>query len=62
MIKIPNISPASKFTQQKATTIRVKDEIKYLYIKTTIKPTTLTTTLNMSHFMEQRMALYPKHN
>ena len=33
MIKIPKVSPASKFTQQKASTIRIKVEIKYLYIK-----------------------------
>jgi hypothetical protein len=32
-IKIPNTSPASKFTQYKASITRVKDEIKYLYIK-----------------------------
>jgi hypothetical protein len=30
---IPNIFPASKFTQQKATTLKLKDEIKFLYIK-----------------------------
>ena len=33
MIKIPNISPTSKFTQQKASTIRIKDEISYLCTK-----------------------------
>ena len=37
MTKIPNVSPASKFTQQKASSIRIKVEIKYLYIKKTIK-------------------------
>ena len=33
MIKIPNNSPASKFTQHQASTLRIKDEIKYLYTK-----------------------------
>jgi len=32
-ITIPNTSPAHKFTQQKVTTIRIKDEIKYLHSK-----------------------------
>jgi len=32
-IKIPNISPAFKFTQQKAVSVTIKDEIKYLYTK-----------------------------
>ena len=32
-IKIPNTSPATKFTQQKVTNIRIKDEIKYLHSK-----------------------------
>jgi hypothetical protein len=32
-IKIPNTSPAHKYTQQKAATMRIKDEIKYLYSK-----------------------------
>jgi hypothetical protein len=32
-INIPNTSPASKFTQHKASIWRLQDEIKYLYIK-----------------------------
>ena len=32
-VAIPNTSPAHKFTQQKVTTIRIKDEIKFLYSK-----------------------------
>ena len=32
-INIPNISPASKFMQHKAYILRLKYEIKYLYIK-----------------------------
>ena len=45
-IKIPNTSPASKFTQHKTSITSIKDEIKYLYIlkkkatqQTTFKPT-----------------------
>ena len=33
IIKITNTSPPAKFTQQKASIIRIKDEIKYLYTK-----------------------------
>jgi hypothetical protein len=33
MIKIPSTYPASKFTQQKASTLRTKDEIKCLCTK-----------------------------
>jgi hypothetical protein len=33
MIHIPNNSPASKFTQHKTSTLRIKDKIKYLYTK-----------------------------
>jgi len=32
-VNIPNTSPASKFTQHKASTLRLKDETKYLRIK-----------------------------
>jgi len=32
-IRIPNTSPAHKYTQQKISTIRIKDEIKYLHTK-----------------------------
>jgi len=32
-IKIPNTSPAHKHTQQKASKLRIKDEIKYLHCK-----------------------------
>jgi hypothetical protein len=32
-ITIPNTSPAHKFTKQKDTTIRIKDEIKFLHFK-----------------------------
>jgi len=32
-IKIPNTSPAHKHAQQKATTLRIKDKINYLYSK-----------------------------
>jgi len=32
-IKIPNTSPAHKYTQRKIPTIRVKDEIRYLHAK-----------------------------
>jgi len=32
-IKIPNTSPAARFTQRKTRNLRMKDEIKYLYIK-----------------------------
>jgi len=32
-IKIPNTSPAARFTQRKTHNPRIKDEIKYLYIK-----------------------------
>ena len=32
-ITIPNTSPAHKFTQQKISTIRIKDEIKFLHTK-----------------------------
>jgi len=32
-IKIPYTSPASTVTKKKAQTIRVKEEIKYLYMK-----------------------------
>jgi len=45
MIKIPYTAPAS--------TIRIKDEIKYLYTKkTTIEQTALTITHNFGQFME----------
>jgi hypothetical protein len=62
VIKIPNTSPASKFTQQITSIIRIKDEKKYLCIKKKNKRTALTTMLNFSHFIEQLIALYPKHN
>lgn len=32
-IKIPNSSPAAKFTQRIAQTLRINDELKYLYMK-----------------------------
>ena len=32
-LKFPNTSPASKFTQRKATHMRIKDEIKFLHAK-----------------------------
>jgi len=32
-IKIPNTSPASRFTKQKIVKLRIKDEIKFLYLK-----------------------------
>ena len=32
-LKFPNTSPASKFTQRKATHMRIKDEIKFLHDK-----------------------------
>jgi len=32
-IKIPNTSPAHKYTQHKIPTIRLKDEIRYLHCK-----------------------------
>jgi hypothetical protein len=51
MIKIPNTSPASKFTQQKASIIRIKGEIKYLYTEKTTESTTLTITLDFGQFM-----------
>ena len=39
-IKIPNTSPAHKYTQHKIPAIRIKDEIKYLHSKkTAIWPT-----------------------
>ena len=38
-IKIPISSPAAKSTQRKTQNLRIKDEIKYLYMKkTTIEP------------------------
>jgi hypothetical protein len=51
MIKIPNTSPASIFTQQKASTLRMKDEIKYTFNKK-IESTTLTLTLDFSQLIE----------
>jgi hypothetical protein len=33
MIKFPNTCPASKFTQRKASILRIKDELKYPYTK-----------------------------
>jgi hypothetical protein len=32
-IKIPNTSPASRFTKQKTLKLWIKDEIKFLYVK-----------------------------
>ena len=32
-MKVPNTSFAAKFTKNKITKIRIKDEIKFLYIK-----------------------------
>jgi len=32
-IKIPNTSPAARFTQRQTHKLRIQDEIKYLYIK-----------------------------
>jgi hypothetical protein len=32
-IKVPNNSPASKYTDHKVPSLRIKDEIKFLYIK-----------------------------
>jgi hypothetical protein len=32
-IKIPNTSPAAIFTKNKTINIRIKDEIKFLYMK-----------------------------
>jgi hypothetical protein len=32
-IKIPNTTPASTFTKQKIVKLRIKDEIKFLYMK-----------------------------
>jgi hypothetical protein len=54
-IKIPSTSPTSKYIQQKTSTIRTKDEIKYLRIytlKTTIKSATLTITHAFGQLME----------
>jgi hypothetical protein len=31
-IKIPNTSPANRFTKQKIVKLRIKDEIKFLYV------------------------------
>jgi len=62
-IKIPNTCtpPASRYTQHKTSTIRIKDEFKYLYTKKTIKPTTLTITHTFGQLMEQPMTLYPTY-
>jgi hypothetical protein len=51
-IKIPNTSLASKYAQHKTSTIRIKDEVKYLYTTKTIKPTTLTITHTSDQLME----------
>ena len=32
-VKIPNTSPAAKFTQHKSQLLRIKDELKYLHMK-----------------------------
>jgi len=41
-VKIPNTSPAHKYTQEKVTTMRIKDEIKFLHCKKTkTKPISL---------------------
>jgi len=49
-IKIPNTSPACKHTQHKVTTMRIKDEIKYLHTKKQeLNANTYQLHLNLAH-------------
>jgi hypothetical protein len=62
-MKIPNTSTASRYTQRKIPKIRIKDEIKHLYIKkTTIKSTDLPLVFDSREYLEKYMTTYPTHN
>ena len=62
-IKIPNSSPAAKRSQRKSSTIRIKDEIKFLYCKKKhLNQKLYTLHLCLANIWGQSMPTHTKHH
>ena len=58
-IKFPNVSPAHIYTKQNATSMRIKDEVRYLHCKKQAsKPADLQSTPKISGFLFKFLATH----
>jgi len=60
-IKVPNTSPAHKYTERKIPNLRIKDEIEYLHKKQKLNQDIYHLHIPGQH-LEQNLAIHPTHS